>query len=279
MKVGSHMGTKYKGLQDPFVSKAVRGYWENHTLGLQYVKDDTLELGTVEFFEHIRPWMNPYKFPDVLPRIKKVAARLKGKHVLEIGCGMGFDSVELMKRGVRLTITDLTQSAVEVARRHIRSAGLEPVDMRVENVLELSYPDESFDGVYSIGVVHHTGDTPRALREIRRVLKPGGLAVISHIYRRPSFFWALSKLGRENIEFKEEDAPVIDFFTEGEVVEMLEGFELEELTRDHYRALPIARQGLKAILYSYGFRPVYNLLPTSVAKKYAHKISFIARKA
>ena len=274
------MNTKDKSLQVKPVSEAVREYWENHTLGLQYVKDDTLELGTAAFFEHIRPWMNPSKFPDVLPRIEKVAARLKGKHVLEIGCGMGFDSVELMKRGVQLTITDLTPSAVEIARQHIRLiAELEPVDMRVENVLELSFADESFDGVYSIGVVHHTGDTPRALREIRRVLKPGGLAVISHIYRRPSFFWALSKLGRENIEFKEEDAPVIDFFTEGEVLEMLEGFELEELTRDHYRALPIARQGLKAILYRYGFRPVYNLLPTSVAKKYAHKISFIARKA
>ncbi len=260
------------------VSSEVEDYWNSHTLGLQYLKDDSLEIGSKEFFDNIRPWMNPFKFPDVMPRIDRIASRIDGKQVLEIGCGMGFDSVELMKRGAELTATDLTPSAIELACRHFRIMNLTPVDARVANVLELDFPDESFDAVYSIGVVHHTGDTPRALQEIRRVLKPGGWAVISHIYRRPSFFSALSRLGRENIEFKEEDAPVIDFFTEVEVLGMVDGFEVEEMTQDHFRALPIARQGFKAALYTFGFKPVYNLLPVSVAKRFAHKISFIAKK-
>lgn len=257
---------------------SVKNYWNLHTLGLQYVKNQDLDVGSPEFFEHIRPWMNPYKFPDVMPRIDRVAPRLKGKHILEIGCGMGFDSVELMKRGVRVTATDLTPAAVEVAQRHYDAKGLSAEEVRVANVLDLDFPDENFDGVYAIGVVHHTGNTPQAIREIHRVLKPGGLAVISHIYRRPSFFHMLSKFGRENIEFKEEDAPVIDFFTEEEVMKMLPGFTVEEMTQDHYRALPVARTGLKAALYTYGFKPVYNLLPESTAKRFAHKISFIARK-
>jgi len=261
------------------VSSDVKEYWNSHTLGLQYLTDDTLEIGSEEFFDNIRPWMNPFKFPDVMPRIDRIASRIDGKQVLEIGCGMGFDSVELMKRGAQLTATDLTPSAIELTRRHFRIMNLTPVDACVADVLELEFPDEKFDAVYSIGVVHHTGDTPRALREIRRVLKPSGLAVISHIYRRPSFFSALSRIGRENIEFKEEDAPVIDFFTESEVLDMLDGFEVEEMTQDHYRALPIARRGLKAALYTFGFRPFYNLLPVSIAKKFAHKISFIATKA
>ena len=126
--------------------------------------------------------------------------------------------------------------------------------------------------------MHHTGDTLRALGQVRRVLKAGGWAIISHTYRRPSFFSALSKLGRENIEFKEEDAPVIDFFTESEVLDMLDGLEVEEMTQDHYRALPVARQGLKAVLCTDGFKPVYNLLSVSVARKFAHKISFVARE-
>jgi ubiquinone/menaquinone biosynthesis C-methylase UbiE len=257
---------------------SVRDYWNLHTLGLQYVKDEELVVGSAEFFAHIRPWMNPYKFPDVMPRIDRVAPRLKGKQVLEIGCGMGFDSVELMRRGVRLTATDLTPAAIKVARRHFEVEGLVPEDVRVANVLDLNFPDESFDGVYAIGVVHHTGDTPRAIREIRRVLKPGGVMTIAHIYRRPSFFHMLSRIGRENIEFKDMDAPVIDFFTESEVLQMLPGFTVEEMTQDHYRALPIARTGLKAMLYTYGFKPVYNLLPESIAKRLAHKISLIARK-
>jgi len=257
---------------------SVKDYWNLHTLGLQYVKDEELVVGSAEFFAHIRPWMNPYKFADVMPRIDRVAPRLKGKQVLEIGCGMGFDSVELMRRGVRLTATDLTPAAVRVARRHFEVEGLDAENVRVANVLDLDFADESFDGVYAIGVVHHTGDTPRAIREIRRVLKPGGVMAIAHIYRRPSFFHMLSKIGRENIEFKDMDAPVIDFFTESEVLEMLHGFTIEEMTQDHYRALPIARTGLKAMLYTYGFKPVYNLLPESIAKRFAHKISLIARK-
>jgi 2-polyprenyl-3-methyl-5-hydroxy-6-metoxy-1,4-benzoquinol methylase len=261
------------------VSREVKEYWNSHTLGLQYLNDHTLEIGSKEFFENIRPWMNPFKFPDVMPRIDRIARRIDGKQVLEIGCGMGFDSVELMKRGAQLTATDLTPSAIELACRHFRIMKLTPVDARVANVLDLDFPDEKFDAVYSIGVVHHTGDTPRALQEIRRVLKPGGLAVISHIYRRPSFFYALSRIGRENIEFKEEDAPVADFFTENEVLGMLDGFEVEEMTKDHFRALPIARQGFKAALYTFGFKPFYNLLPVSIAKRFAHKISFIALKA
>ena len=191
---------------------------------------------------------------------------------------MGFDTVELMSRGLSVTATDLTPAAIAVAEQHFQVRGLTPAATGVESVLDLSFPDEAFDGVYAIGVVHHTGDTARAIAEIWRVLKPGGLAVISHIYRRPSFFAALSRFGRENIEFKDEDAPVIDFFTESEVEALFARFEIEEMTQDHYRALPIARTGLKAALYSYGFKPIYNLLPVGTAKRYAHKISVVATK-
>jgi len=256
----------------------VRDYWDSHTLGLQYVSDNEIEVGTKEFFDHIRPWMNPSKFPDVVPRIERVAPQLQGKHVLEIGCGMGFDTVQLLKRGLRVTATDLTPAAVVLAQEHFRIEGFDSVEARVANVLDLDFEDESFDGVYAIGVVHHTGDTQRAIQEIRRVLKPDGLAVISHIYRRPSFFAMLSNVGKENIEFKDAEAPVINFYTEHEVEALFTGYRIEEMTQDHYRALPIARRGVKAALYTYGFKPLYNLLPNSIAQKFAHKISVVASK-
>ena len=74
---------------------AVRDYWDSHTLGLQYVRDNSLVVGSPEFFAHIRPWMNPYKFPWIMARIEREAAQLQGCHLLEIGCGMGFDSLEI----------------------------------------------------------------------------------------------------------------------------------------------------------------------------------------
>src|SRR5690606_23664280 len=157
-------------------------------------------VGSKESFDHIRPWMNPYKFPEIMPRIDEQAELLKGKHILEVGAGMGFDSLEFLKRGVRVTVTDLTQAAIDVAKRHFELEGYRPEAVQTENVLALSFPDNTFDGVWACGVVHHTGDTAGAIREIHRVLKPGGRAMISHMYRKPSWMYYLSKYGRENIE-------------------------------------------------------------------------------
>jgi ubiquinone/menaquinone biosynthesis C-methylase UbiE len=232
--------------------------------------------GSSAFFAHIRPWMNPYKFPWIMERIDREAAQLRGGHLLEIGCGMGFDSLEFMKRGVRVTATDLTPSAVNLARKHFDLEGVVPEDARVENVLALSFDSNTFDAVWANGVVHATGDTRRAIQEIHRVLKPGGRAIISHFYRKPSWMYVLSRLGKENIEYKEEDPPVNEFYTEAEILAMFGGFEVVEAAQEHYRALPVCRSGLKAALYTHGFRPVYNLMPESIAKHWAYKFSVTA---
>jgi ubiquinone/menaquinone biosynthesis C-methylase UbiE len=257
---------------------AVRDYWDSHTLGLQYVRDKHLTVGSREFFEHIRPWMNPYKFPWIMERIEREAKLLKGKHLLEIGCGMGYDSLEFLKRGVRVTATDLTPSAAELARRHFALEHLPAEEVRVENVLALSFRDNTFDAVWANGVLHATGDTRRAIQEVCRVLKPGGRAIISHFYRKPSWMYVLSRFGKENIEYKEEDPPVNEFYTEREILAMFIGFDVIEAVQEHYRALPVCRDGFKAALYTHGFKPVYNLIPLSIARRLAYKFSVTAIK-
>jgi ubiquinone/menaquinone biosynthesis C-methylase UbiE len=257
---------------------AIRDYWDSHPLGVQYVTDSSIEVGSPEFFEHIRPWMNPYKFPWIMERIDRAAALLRGKHLLEIGCGMGYDSLEFLRREVRVTATDLTPTAVELARRHFEIAGVEPEEVRIENALDLGFADDTFDAVWANGVLHATGDTRLAIAEARRVLKPGGRAIISHFYRRPSWMWLVHRLGRENIEHKEEDPPVNEFYTEAEIEAMFEGFEILETEREHHRALPVCRTGLKAALYSWGFKPLYNLLPEAAARRWAYKYSVIGAK-
>lgn len=256
----------------------VREYWDSHPLGFQYITDNNLKVGSPEFFAHIRPWMSPYKFPWIMERIEREATILKGKHLLEIGCGLGFASLEFLKSGVRVTATDLTPTAVELTRKHFEVEGLKAEDVRAENVLALSFKENTFDAVWANGVVHATGDTEQAIKEIHRVLKPGGRAIISHFYRRPSWMLFLSRFGRENIEYKEADPPVNDFLTETDILAMFNGFIIEEAVQDHYRALPIARRGVKAAFYMWGFRPLYNLLPTTVAKRLAYKYSVTAIK-
>jgi ubiquinone/menaquinone biosynthesis C-methylase UbiE len=257
---------------------AIRSYWNSHPLGTQYVSDTSIKPGTAEFFEHIRPWMNPYKFPWIMERIEEEAASLSGKQLLEIGCGMGYDSLEFIKRGVKVSAIDLTPAAIDYARRHFDSVGVKAEYLQVGNARDLPFDDNVFDAVWSNGVLHATGDTKTAISEARRVLKPGGRAIISHFYRKPSWMYVLNWLGRENIEFKDEDPPVNEFYTEQEIEAMFEGFEIVETHRDHYRALPVARYGFKAWLYKYCFQPVYNCLPESIAKKFAYKYSVTAVK-
>jgi ubiquinone/menaquinone biosynthesis C-methylase UbiE len=259
-------------------TEAIRDYWNAHPLGLQYVSRQGIKQGSPEFFEHIRPWMNPYKFPWIMERIESEAAKLKGRKLLEVGCGMGYDSLEFIRRGVRVTAVDLTPNAVEFAKRHFEVVGAEADEVKVGNALELPFPDESFDAVWSNGVLHATGDTRKAIAEVWRVLKPGGRAIISHFYRKPSWMWTVHRFGRENIEYKDEDPPVNEFYTEREVEAMFEDFDIEQTFREHHRALPVARSGLKAALYTRVFMPLYNALPESLALRYAYKYSVIAVK-
>jgi ubiquinone/menaquinone biosynthesis C-methylase UbiE len=257
---------------------AVRDYWDVHTLGLQYVCDSSIVPGTREFFDHVRPWMNPFKFPWIMERIQREAALLAGRRLLEVGCGLGYDSLEFLKRGVRVTATDLTPQAVALTRRHFQLENACADDVRVENALSLSFPDESFDAVWANGVLHHTGNTQLALQQIWRVLKPGGRAIISHFYRRKSWMYLISRLGRENIEFKEQDPPVTDFYTDRDILALFREFQVVEVMYDHHRALPVARRGLKATLYRHLFQPVYNSLPERLAKPLAYKLSVTAVK-
>ena len=88
---------------------------------------------------------------------------------------------------ISFTASDLTPTAVELARRHFELEGQTPEEVRVENALELSFPDNTFDAVWSNGVLHATGDTARAIQEARRVLKPGGIAVFREFLVVPVF--------------------------------------------------------------------------------------------
>jgi len=108
-----------------------------------------------------------------------------GLRVLEIGCGCGSEAELFACAGAHYTAIDLTEAAVTITRRRFQLLGLEGhfVQGDAEN---LPFPDGSFDLVYSHGVLHHTPDTPRAIREVHRVLSRGGRAVVM-LYYRDSF--------------------------------------------------------------------------------------------
>lgn len=101
----------------------------------------------------------------------------RGKRVLEIGVGLGADHQRFVEAGALTTGIDLTPRAVDMTRRRLEAFGLAS-DLRVADAEALPLPAGEFDLVYSWGVIHHSPDTPGVVREILRVLKPGGTARI-----------------------------------------------------------------------------------------------------
>ena len=101
----------------------------------------------------------------------------KGLKVLEVGVGLGADHQQFAEAGAELYGIDLTEKAVEHTRKRLAYLGCES-NLSVGDAEELDFPDESFDLVYSWGVLHHSPNTHKAISEVYRVLKRGGGARI-----------------------------------------------------------------------------------------------------
>ena len=113
------------------------------------------------------------------------------RRVLEIGLGQGAESEQLIRRGAKWSGLDLTSESVERVRARLELRQLPYVDLRQGSALQIPWPDDSFDIVFSHGVLHHIPDIHTAQAEIRRVLKPGG-RLIAMVYARNSLNYQLS---------------------------------------------------------------------------------------
>lgn len=96
-----------------------------------------------------------------------------GKKVLEIGVGLGADHQRFAEAGADLYGIDLTERAIEHTGSRLQAFGLNST-LAVGDAEHLEFPEQTFDLVYSWGVLHHSPDTPKAVAEVHRVLKCGG---------------------------------------------------------------------------------------------------------
>ena len=123
-----------------------------------------------------------YQTPDVVSQRKQVLEALKpaaGEHMLDIGSGPGLLAYDIAAAiGPRGRLSGVDASGAMVAMSSRRCAGQPWVEFRTGDAAQLQYPDNSFDAAVSTQVYEYVPDVPAAIRELHRVLRPGGRAVI-----------------------------------------------------------------------------------------------------
>jgi len=136
------------------------------------------------------------------PLLLRMAGRLDGKRAIEIGCGQGFGMEIILRRfgAARVFGIDLDPEMIARAQRRILPyAGR--ADVSLGNATAIPAPDESFDAVFDFGVIHHVPAWGNAIREVRRVLKPGGIFVFEEVSKQALDRWlyrALLEHPKEN---------------------------------------------------------------------------------
>ena len=161
-----------------------REQWTHDPAGAIYGRAH--EFGTREFFDEVER----HRYQEYAPWMTEVMgfSDFGGQRLLEVGCGMGTDLLQFARAGANVTGVDLTPRSVETSRHHLELWG-QTGDFALTDAENLPFASESFDVVYSNGVLHHTPDTAGAIHEIHRVLRPGGLARVM-LYHRDSWnYW------------------------------------------------------------------------------------------
>ena len=233
-----------------------REQWGQDPCGAEYARDH--ELGTREFFDAVEH--NRYQeYAPWMPRLMGFD-EFAGASLLEIGCGMGSDLLQFARGGALCTGIDLTPRSVEITRHRFALYGNKGSFMLADGE-RLPFKSDSFDVVYSNGVLHHTPDTAGAIREVHRVLQPGGVAKVMLYHRQSLNYWVEIVVrrgllageylrGRSSeeimsrvIEFSEHEArPLVKVYSRKEARGLFKDFsdvtiDVEQLTRSELRFL------------------------------------------
>jgi ubiquinone/menaquinone biosynthesis C-methylase UbiE len=168
-----------------------------------------------------------------------------GRSVLEIGCGIGLDAHRMAKHGLNVTGVDLTDVAIQTVQSRFAAEGLKGRFLTAD-ATDLPFPDESFDYVYSFGVLHHVQDTVKSIAEVRRVLKTGGEARIM-LYHRHSVNELAHRITGVPFEEKGELCPVVRRYSRAEIREIFSIFSSLNMHLD--------------FVYGEGYGKVYKLTP------------------
>ena len=241
-----------------------REQWGQDPCGSNHGREH--EAGSREFFDAIERHRYS-EYAEWMPRLMGFQ-NFPDARLLEVGCGMGTDLLQFSRGGARCVGIDLTPRSIEITQHRFKLYGAQGAFM-ISDGEHLPFLDESFDVVYSNGVLHHTPDTEGAIREVHRVLRPGGVAKVMLYHRNSWNYWvdvvlrhgvlraeflrgrSVEEIMSRVIEFSDHDArPLVKVYRRREARKFFILFkdvkvDVEQLTRPELRFLsPVVSESM-----------------------------------
>lgn len=223
--------------------KKIKRYWNERPCNIRH---SDKEIGTIEYFNEVEK-----RKYFVEPHIPKFAEfnNWKGKSVLEIGCGIGTDSINFVRAGANLTIVELSDKSLEICKSRFDAFGLEAnlIQGNSENLghlLKQAGIESKFDLIYSFGVIHHTEKPERIVKQVSELLKDDGEFRLM-VYAKYSFKLFDFMYQCDEVDFSKADA-VIQYYAEAQpncpraltytftdARELLKDFHITSMKKDH----------------------------------------------
>jgi SAM-dependent methyltransferase len=159
---------------------------------------------------------------------------VRGKTVLDLGCGTGENIIPLIERGARVIGIDISPDLVALAQERVQSANLQAT-IQVGSAYETGLADESVDVVFCMSLIHHL-EIARVRDEMRRILSPNGAIILKEPIRFPQGYARLRNLLPDREDISEYEHPV----TRNELAVMMQPFRVEGTRYFRLPIVPIA---------------------------------------
>jgi ubiquinone/menaquinone biosynthesis C-methylase UbiE len=231
----------------------LKTYWDTNLHDMQVV---TSPVGSAEFFSQL----DEYRFDKqrYLPPLVDFPS-YRGKKVLEVGCGAGIDLMRFAREGAQVTGIDISDTGLDLARAYFSQKN-QPATFERMNGEAMSFPDGCFDAAYCHGVLPYTPNPAIMIKELHRVLKPGGVAIVQ-TFNSQSWMNALSKVMK--VELEHTDAPVSRMDRAAMFRSWFTPFEKVQFITERFPVKTRLQTGAKAKLYNAFFVGPFNILPRS----------------
>jgi SAM-dependent methyltransferase len=242
----------------------VRAYWNRRPCN---VRHSTSPVGSKEYFDEVEA--RKYFVEPHIPRFADFE-RWRGKKVLEIGCGIGTDSINFARAGAEVTVIDLSDESLELCKKRFDVYGLKANFYRGDaEELSAVVPVEKYDLVYSFGVIHHTPRPERVIEQIKLYCKPSTELRLM-LYSKWSWkvlwiilaygkgaVWRSDELVREYSE-AQTGSPVTYYYSFRGVRWLLRDYDVVKVQKDHIFPYRID----KYVKYEYKWVWYFRWLPT-----------------